>query len=121
MYIDPKEIELLTDFNQLNDFSKRVANCLDDILMKSLTVYGFSKDYIEENNSEFRIEVWPCEEVGFGSEEHSSAMQYDIYHLDEKLFTIDVIVQTVYADGEYRLEVQYETRKWKDMKGENEH
>ncbi len=116
MYIDPKEIELLTDFNQLNDFSKRVADGLNDILMKSLAVYGFSKDYIEENNSEFRIEVWPCDESGFGTEECVSVEQYDIYHLDEKLFTIYVIIQTVYADGEYRLEVQY----WKDMKGENE-
>lgn len=116
MYIDPKEIELLTDFNQLNDFSKRVADGLNDIFMKSLAVYGFSKDYIEENNSEFHMETWPSEDVGFGTEEYFTTKQYDIYHLDEKLFTVNVIIQTVYADGEYHLEVKYETRKWKDIK-----
>lgn len=116
MCIDPKEIEMLNDFGQLKEFSKRVAAGLDDIIIKALAEYGFGKDYIEENNSDFHIETWPTEDVGFGTEEYFTISQYDIYHLDEKLFTVDVIIQTVYADGEYRLEVQYEARKWKEIK-----
>lgn len=115
MYIDPKYIKLLTDFDQLNNFSKQVANGLDDIIIKALAEYGFSKEYIEKNNSEFYIETWPSEDDGFGTEEYFTIKQYDIYHLDEKLFTIDVIVRTIHEDGDYRLEVQYETRKWKEI------
>ena len=119
--LKPNDLDILENFDQFRDFGKRVAEKLDETMLEALKMYGFDRKYIEEHASEFHIEIWPSEEFNAEEIEGSySIAQYDIYHLEEKLFTVDVWVRNYRKVGEFYLDVQFEARKWKDLKGENE-
>jgi hypothetical protein len=75
---------------------------------------------LETNNSEFSVCVWPPVNVNFGTEEQFSNTQYDIYHREEKLFTIDVIIKSYLGNNGGRLEIVLDVRKWKELPNKEE-
>lgn len=111
---------ILTDFDGPKNFTKQISEKLDETIVRCLEEYGFHKDYLETNNSEFSIHVWPHVNVNFGTEEQFRSTQYDVYHCEEKLFTIDVIVKNYLNNDGGRLEIILDTRKWKEVPNKEE-